>query len=304
MTTDLTDRYPTRLPQREASRPRTDPVVWGSAGDGPLAGRDLAAYDRDGFHAWPGLLTPAEVTALTREIATLAADPRLRDDNRTVFEEGSGQVRSVFEVHRVSETFDRLVRDARLLGLARQILGSDVYVHQSRVNYKPGFGGGPFHWHSDFETWHAEDGMPAPRALSVSIALAENLPFNGSLMIIPGSHHTFVPCVGETPRDHYLNSLRTHGFAVGMPDEAAVAELARNPGIEQFTGAAGSAVVFDSNCMHGSNGNITPYPRSNVFIVYNSVHNTLTEPFAAPTPRPTFIAARDFTPLHPSPSGV
>jgi ectoine hydroxylase len=55
--------------------------------------------------------------------------------------------------------------------------------------------------------------------------------------------------------------------------------------------------MFDCNCMHGSNGNITPYPRSNVFIVFNSVENTCVEPFAASAPRPTFIGARDFTPV-------
>nr|AHE14903.1 EctD domain protein [uncultured bacterium] len=46
---------------------------------------------------------------------------------------------------------------------------------------------------------------------------------------------------------------------------------------------------------HGAN--ITPYPRSNVFIVFNSVENAAVEPFAAPVPRPTFIGARDFTPV-------
>jgi ectoine hydroxylase len=47
--------------------------------------------------------------------------------------------------------------------------------------------------------------------------------------------------------------------------------------------------------MHGSNSNITPFPRSNVFVVFNSVENTLVEPFGAPSPRPTFIGSRDFT---------
>jgi ectoine hydroxylase len=56
-------------------------------------------------------------------------------------------------------------------------------------------------------------------------------------------------------------------------------------------------MFFDSNCMHGSANNITPYSRSNIFIVFNSVHNALVEPFAAPAPRPAYIAARDFTPL-------
>lgn len=30
--------------------------------------------------------------------------------------------------------------------------------------------------------------------------------------------------------------------------------------------------------MHGSSDNITPYPRSNLFIVYNSVQNALVRP--------------------------
>jgi ectoine hydroxylase len=49
--------------------------------------------------------------------------------------------------------------------------------------------------------------------------------------------------------------------------------------------------------MHGSGNNITPFPRSNIFMVFNSVENALVEPFAAVNPRPTFIASRDFAPL-------
>jgi ectoine hydroxylase len=63
------------------------------------------------------------------------------------------------------------------------------------------------------------------------------------------------------------------------------------------TGEPGSAVLFDCNAMHGSSNNITPYPRTNLFVVYNSVENALMEPFAAPAPRPEFIASRTFTPV-------
>ena len=73
--------------------------------------------------------------------------------------------------------------------------------------------------------------------------------------------------------------------------------LADEHGIKLFTGKAGSATWFDCNCMHGSGDNITPFPRSNVFIVFNSVENTAVEPFAAPIRRPEFIGARDFTPV-------
>ncbi len=63
------------------------------------------------------------------------------------------------------------------------------------------------------------------------------------------------------------------------------------------TGEPGSAVLFDCNAMHGSSNNITPYPRTNLFVVYNSVDNSLTEPFVAPTPRPEFIAGAGFLPV-------
>ena len=69
-------------------------------------------------------------------------------------------MRSVFAVHRSSALFASISEDPRLLSLAQNILGDDVYIHQSRLNYKPAFHGREFFWHSDFETWHAEDGMP------------------------------------------------------------------------------------------------------------------------------------------------
>ena len=291
-----TDRYPTRLADRPSLIERTDPTVWGGHHTpGPLTADELAAHDRDGFVTVPQLLSPAEVATYSAELDRLAADPNVLADDRTIVEKTSRQVRSIFEVHKVSEAVAALVADERVAGRARQILGSDVYVHQSRINYKPGFGGGGFYWHSDFETWHAEDGMPAPRAVSISIALTENYPHNGCLMIMPGSHRTFVSCVGETPADHYKESLREQ--EIGTPDQESLTALADGHGIAMLTGAAGSATLFDSNCMHGSASNITPYPRSNIFVVFNSVENTLQEPFSAPGRRPPYIAAREFTPI-------
>ena len=57
-------------------------------------------------------------------------------------------------------------------------------------------------------------------------------------------------------------------------------------------------VLFDCNTLHGSNSNITPDPRSNLFYVYNHVDNLPVEPFGADTPRPAFVAERGpVTPL-------
>ncbi|MCW5249450.1 MULTISPECIES: ectoine hydroxylase [unclassified Streptomyces] len=293
--TNVTDLYPTRG-STEVVTPRRDPVVWGEPGTpGPLAAGDLGSFERDGFLALDRLLAPEEVEVYRRELERLVSDPEIRADERSIVEPKSKEIRSVFEVHRISEVFAELVRDERVVGRARQILGSDVYVHQSRINVKPGFGASGFYWHSDFETWHAEDGLPRMRAVSVSIALTENHDTNGGLMIMPGSHRTFLGCAGATPEDNYKKSLQMQD--AGTPSDEALTTMAAEHGIRLFTGKAGSATWFDCNAMHGSGDNITPFPRSNVFIVFNSVENTAVEPFAAPVRRPEFIGARDFTPV-------
>ncbi|MEU6858939.1 ectoine hydroxylase [Glycomyces sp. NPDC046736] len=293
LSTSTTDRYPTRRYREPRLVYRTDdPTVWGTPADGPLTAEQLDGHALDGFTSLPGLLEGAELGEAEAELTRLMHDPALDGDERVIRERGTDEVRSVFDVHRLSEFFAELIKSERIAGVARQILGSDVYVHQSRVNYKPGFGGAPFEWHSDFETWHAEDGMPRMRAVSLSLALTENYAFNGSLMIMPGSHQTFVSCVGATPEDNYKSSLVRQ--EAGVPDQDSVRMLADKHGIHQFTGASGSAVWFDSNCMHGSNGNITPFPRSNLFIVFNSVHNALEDPFAADRPRPEHLGSRDW----------
>lgn len=295
MTATVTDLYPTRG-AREVPVPRRDPVVWSPPGaPGPIGATELADYDRDGFLTVDRLIGPDEVARYRAELDRLVADPAVRADERAVIEPASQEVRSVFEVHRMSEVFAELVRDPRVVGRARQILGSDVYVHQSRINVKPGFGASGFYWHSDFETWHAEDGLPRMRTVSVSIALTENLDTNGGLMIMPGSHRTFLGCAGETPRDNYKRSLRMQD--AGTPSDAALTGFAERHGVKLFTGPAGSATWFDCNCMHGSGNNITPFPRSNLFLVFNSVDNAAVEPFAAPGRRPEFVGARDFTPV-------
>ncbi|WP_410655701.1 ectoine hydroxylase [Amycolatopsis sp. lyj-112] len=292
--TRVDDSYPTRITGKPQHLPRTHPTVWGTEADGPIDAAALANHETRGYTVVDQLLSPGEVQTYWQELVRMSSGDH-RDDERVITEARTGEVRSIFDVHETSELIAELVRDPRVLDRARQILGSEVYIHQSRVNYMPGFKGTGFYWHSDFETWHAEDGMPSPRAVSCSIALTDNYPFNGGLMVMPGSQRTFVQCAGETPEENYKSSLKEQ--RAGVPNEDDITKLAAEYGIDQFTGQAGSALWFDSNVMHGSSNNITPYPRSNIFVVFNSVENALREPFAAIEPRPAFIAGRNSSPL-------
>lgn len=286
-----TDVYPTRKKDQPELLERQDPVVY----DYILKQKEIDSakldfYEENGYLFFDSFFEEAEVTQFKNETKQLLEKSRGLEKPEVILEPGGDEVRSIFAVHKEVGFFSKLVNHPRLQAIVQQILGSQTYVHQSRINFKPGFTGKEFYWHSDFETWHAEDGMPRMRALSCSIALEDNTHFNGALMVVPGSHRVFVSCVGETPDNHYKDSLRRQEY--GVPDQQSLTQLVKDGGIEMPVGKAGSVLMFDCNLMHGSSGNISPFPRSNAFYVFNSVENRLEEPYAAGKPRPDFIATR------------
>jgi ectoine hydroxylase len=290
------DVYASRFGGQPAVVPRQDPVVYGDAADGPLTESDLQHFAQQGYLVLTGLFSASEVDEFAAELTRLRTDPALRGRPEVITEPGADEhVRSVFSIHTLSEHFARLAADERLAGRARQILGGPIYVHQSRANNKPAFSGKDFYWHSDFETWHVEDGMPRMRAVSCVVSLTENNEFNGPLMLVPGSHHHYVVCRGVTPERHYEVSLKHQEY--GVPDHHSLAKLMEARGLISVKGPPGTVVLFDCNTMHGSSSNLSPLPRSNLFFVYNSVQNALTDPFGADEPRPEFIATRSVRPL-------
>ncbi len=282
----MSDPYYSRTEPHWEIADRCDPVCWGKH-HGPLSDAEVASFERNGYLILENLLSAEEVSTYLSEAHQLSAqtDP----DREDVITEPNGDaIRSVFRVHRDNEVFAKLAADRRLMGAAEQILGSDVYIHQSRINFKPGFTGRSFFWHSDFETWHIEDGMPRPRALSASVLLTDNSTLNAPLMLVPGSHQRYVRCVGRTPENHYKSSLREQQF--GVPTAEALHELCAGRSLKQAIGPAGTVVLFDSNTMHSSTENLSPYPRHNVFLVFNSVENRLVAPYGGTAPRPDFLA--------------
>ena len=290
-----TDRYPSRVSDHPSVIARRDPVVYGSATDGPLDQATLDLYEDNGLLHFDALFDEAHLQSWIAELDRLRASESVKSAREAIVEPYSQELRSIFEVHRLSEVMRRLAANPTIVDIAEQLLGGPVYVHQSRINYKGGFRGKEFYWHSDFETWHVEDGLPAMRTVSCSISLTPNTPHNGPLMLIPGSHHRFIGCIGQTPEDHYKESLRRQ--ELGVPDEDSLTKLFKDFGLVAPTGAAGAVTFFECNTVHGSSSNITPMPRSNIFIVYNSLQNKPVDPFCGLAPRPNFIAQReDFTP--------
>ncbi|MDF1707643.1 MAG: ectoine hydroxylase [Paracoccaceae bacterium] len=285
------DAYPTRLRGAERVMARRDPVLWTPwREDAPVTRDEADHYENKGYLIRKDVFSAQEIALLIRTSAELRRNGQDIRAEDLVTEPGSEAVRTIFRLDEHSDVFARLAADARLADVARFLLGDEVYLHQSRLNYKPGFTGKEFYWHSDFETWHAEDGMPRMRAVSASVLLTDNSALNGPLMLIPGSHRQFVACHGETPEANHASSLKKQ--EVGVPSQAILEKLAAEAGLDAATGPAGTVIFFECNTLHASNGNVTPFPRSNAFFVYNALSNRPKAPFAAAHPRPEYLANR------------
>jgi hypothetical protein len=130
--------------------------------------------------------------------------------------------------------------------------------------------------------------------MNIAIFLDEVMPINGPLMLVPRSQHA-----GDLKASH---DLKTTSYPLWTLDEETVTRLVKEGGIVAPTGKAGGMLMFHGNLVHGSAGNITPYPRKIVYLTLNAVSNYIRTPT-----RPEYIAHRDFTPIKtgakPSPGG-
>lgn len=292
----FSDLYPTRTSTALNMIERREPVVFTGTESptGPLSKQQVTDYERNGFLVLESFFPQNQLQKFFDDLEAYEDDAYLKSLDQVVLEPDSQKIRSIFGIHELSRRFNDLTRDSRLIDIAHQLLNSDVYIHQSRINDKSGFSGTGFNWHSDFETWHSEDGMPRMRCFSLSILLSENNELNGPLMLIPGSHKWFVPTRGTTPPRNWQASLQAQ--TIGIPSSEHLRELTRRGGLAAPKGPAGSVILFDCNTLHASANNLSPWRRSNLFFVYNSLDNKLGRPFAGTEPRPEYIAARANTP--------
>lgn len=103
-------------------------------------------------------------------------------------------------------------------------------------------------------------------------------------MFIPKSHK------GGTLDAHHDTSTTSYPF--WTLDDETVTKLADEGGIIAPTGPPGSVMMFHGNLVHASPPNITPYPRTIVYLTLCAVSNHITK-----FNRPEWIAHRDFIPI-------
>ena len=246
-----------------------------------LTAHQIRQFESEGWLFLPDAFSPEEVAALRAE-----ADAIFRTDRKEIWRETSGAPRTAFAAHTYNEGFRLLGAHPRLIRPVEQVFGEHLYMHQFKINAKAAFDGEVWQWHQDYGTWARDDGMPEPRAMNISVFLDEVMPINGPLMLVPRSqkHGTLAAA----------HDVSTTWYPLWTLDHETVQRLVDAGGIVTPTGKPGGVLMFHGNLVHGSAGNITPYPRKIVYLTLNAVSNHIRTPT-----RPEWIAHRDFTPIEP-----
>lgn len=258
-----------------------------------LTSQQIEHYHQNGFLVMRNYFSPIEIEILLDELPNIFN----HDTPRRILEK-SGAVRTVFASHTDNEVYNALSRLPRLVEPAKQLLDSDVYIHQFKINAKVALEGEQWEWHQDFLYWHKEDGMPRSRVVTAAVFLQEVNEFNGPMLVTPGSHRDGMIDVMAQANGNggpaWMATL-TADLKYKINKEILTRVTERQE-IQAIKGAAGFVLFFDGNLFHASANNLSPRDRLSVFITYNSVENTLVN---VPNPRPQFIASRDFTPVEP-----
>ena len=244
-----------------------------------LTDQQLKQFDEQGYLFMPSYFTLQEIKVLNDAAAEIYATER-----QEVWRESSGVARTAFAAHTYDEAHRRLGAHPRLIKPVEQLIGERLYMHQYKINAKAAFDGEVWQWHQDFGTWHRDDGMPEPKAMNIAVFLDDVTAANGPLLFLPKSHKRGVIDAGH--------DLETTSYPLWTLDRETVTKLCDEGGCVAPTGPAGSMLVFSSLLVHASPPNISPLPRTIVYLSLCQVDNHITK-----FQRAEWIAHRDFTPI-------
>lgn len=257
----------------------------------------INSFKKNGFISLKKVFTKKEINSFLREIDVL----KTKKSDGNVFENDGKTLRALHGSHFDSDLFNDLTANIRLHNPSSQILSSnEIYTYQFKINFKSPFYGKSWPWHRDFTFWKIKDGMLEPNALNCAIFLDECNEFNGSLMMIKGSHNLFDDSYSEK-RTEIQNEKKSWESDVNenltfIESEKFIKKIATDENLYLAKGEVGTVLYFHPNLIHASNTNLSPFNRRLLIITYNTTSNA---PVINSHSRPNFLVNYDSSPIIP-----
>ncbi|MEP3274992.1 MAG: phytanoyl-CoA dioxygenase family protein [Stappiaceae bacterium] len=218
-----------------------------------LTSEQTSFYEEQGYLVMPDQVPTSIIENIRGEIARFqeeavgmaASDSRLDlEDSHTP---DAPRIRRIKLPHLISDVIAELMRSDYILAPVRDLIGSSIRLHTSKLNMKSAGYGAAIKWHQDFAFYpHTNDD-----ALAVGVIIDDMVSENGPLRVFPGSHKGPV-C------DHHVNGV----FAGAM--DLASNGLNERDAVE-LSGPAGSISIHHGRIVHGSSLNTSNRDRRLLF---------------------------------------
>ncbi|WP_425639053.1 phytanoyl-CoA dioxygenase family protein [Algoriphagus yeomjeoni] len=206
-------------------------------------------------------------------------------------EKTSKKIRTVFAPEKFDSSILDLIKNSPLPQEIKQLLKSDFYLFQSKLNTKACLESGVWSWHQDFKFWR-EDGMLEPKALTVAIMLTDVDVANGPILAIPSSQQE-----GEV--NSYLNNpdgVHDENLKYMISQSTLASMVDKYSPIIPFTGKAGDVHIFHCNLLHSSYQNMGVVDRKLLMFTFNPIENIQ----EVSDPRPEYMVKRDTSAINPN----
>ena len=218
------------------------------------------AYARDGFLLSRGFF--ADEIAMLSALLDANAELLMEREDITIDSRGAG-ASNLGYLGKGDDVVAAFARTARLVDLARELVGEDVYLLKGRLNIKWGDAAperrGGWDPHQDRAAW-AREGLPGAAAVTVAIAVDDSGLDDGTLEVVPGSHRSGI----------LEHTAIEAGYGLR---ESLVGPLLAKHGRLALDMAAGDMVVFSGDLVHMSRPNLGSRRRGLLFLTYNALSN-------------------------------
>ncbi|MDP1536279.1 MAG: phytanoyl-CoA dioxygenase family protein [Burkholderiales bacterium] len=229
---------------------------------------EVAQFARDGYQIVRGLVPAAACARLRkvaeRDLAAAAAPVEYEADTQypgapaSLEAPGGRTVRRLLQAWARDPAFREWASAVPVINRLRQLLGPQIALSQAHHNCvmtkDPAYSS-LTSWHRDIRYWSYE----RPELVSVWLALGEERPDNGCLIVLPGTHvMTF-----DAERLDAAQFLRT--------DVAANAELLRTQ--VQVELKPGDVLFFHCRLFHAAGSNRSAQTKFSMVFTYHAVDN-------------------------------
>jgi ectoine hydroxylase len=218
----------------------------------------------------------------------------LKDNNiEKVYEADGETLRSIYGLQFNADFNSWLQNQHWVEDIVKKILGENVYLHQTKVNYKNQINSAVWPYHRDFPFWHFFDHIPKSNMLNMAIYLDEATTKNGALQLIPQSHKLFLESEKRYAEAQF--SIEGSSSATLLFDIKAeeLSFFREKYGEKSSEGAKGAVLLFHPDVIHGSGASSQNQSRRLLILTWNRCDNTPT----VASIRPQFLCSTNYQPF-------